>query len=93
MAFAIYSTIVRRYNTMASLSFSQEDSQLIAELHSLHKRSSKLVNSEYDRPAPPDAEVTVENQRMNKINKHQQNKLGIVALAYSTIDCANYACL
>ena len=50
--------IVRRYNTMASLSFSQEDSQLIAELHSLHKRSSKLVNSKYDRPVPTDADVT-----------------------------------
>ena len=51
--------------TMAPRSFSQEDSQLIAELHSLHKMSPKLVKAaEYAPPALP--AVTVESWKMNE---------------------------
>ena len=50
---------------MAPRSFSQEDSQLIAELHSLYKKSPKLVKTaEYATPALP--AVTVESWKMNE---------------------------
>jgi tRNA ligase len=50
---------------MASRPFSQEDSQLIADLYSLHAKSPKLVKpAQYAAPAVP--EVTVVSWRMNK---------------------------
>lgn len=48
--------------TMASLSFSQDDSELIASLHSLHKKSPKLVK--FVQCATTDA--TVESWKMNE---------------------------
>jgi tRNA ligase len=55
---------------MTSRSFSQEDSQLIAELHSLHKKSPKLVKAaEYATPALPD--VTVESWKMNEFKYYE----------------------
>ena len=63
----------RRYTispTMAPRSFSQEDSQLIAELHSLHKKSPKLVRAaEYATPALPD--LTVESWKMNEFKYYE----------------------
>ncbi len=51
--------------TMASRSFSQEDSELITDLHSLHNKSPKLVKFvQYATPALPD--VTVESWKMNE---------------------------
>ena len=50
---------------MASKPFSQADSQLIADLHALHKKSPKLVKPvQYATPAVP--EITVESWRMNE---------------------------
>ncbi len=50
---------------MASKPFSHDDSQLIADLHSLHKKSPKLVKPvQYATPAVP--EFTVESWRMNE---------------------------
>ncbi|KAI0250856.1 RNA ligase-domain-containing protein [Lactifluus subvellereus] len=50
---------------MAPKSFSQGDSQLIADLHSLHKKSPKLVKPvQYAMPAVP--EITIESWRMNE---------------------------
>ena len=50
---------------MASDPFSQDDSQLIADLHSLYKKSPKLVKPiQYAAPAIP--EITVESWRMNE---------------------------
>ncbi|KAH8980403.1 RNA ligase-domain-containing protein [Lactarius akahatsu] len=50
---------------MATRSFSQEDSQLIADLHSLNKKSPKLVKFvQYAAPALPD--VAVESWKMNE---------------------------
>src|SRR6266404_5394853 len=53
-------------HTMAAFRpFSQEDSQLIVDLHALHKKSPKLVKpSQYAAPALPD--VTVETWKMNE---------------------------
>ena len=46
-------------------SFSQDDTQLIADLHSLHKKSPKLVKPvKYVVPTTP--EITVESWRMNE---------------------------
>jgi tRNA ligase len=47
---------------MASRSFSQEDSDLITDLHSLHKKSSKLVK--FVQCATTD--VTLESWKMNE---------------------------
>jgi len=50
---------------MASKPFSLDDSQLIADLHSLHKKSPKLVKSvQYAAPALP--EIAVESWKMNE---------------------------
>jgi tRNA ligase len=50
---------------MASEPFSRDDSQLISDLHSLHKRSPKLVKPvKYVVPTVP--EITVESWRMNE---------------------------
>lgn len=50
---------------MASGPFSQEDSELVADLHSLHKKSPKLVKFvQYAPTALPD--VTVESWKMNE---------------------------
>ena len=50
---------------MASKSFSQDDTQLIADLHSIHKKSSKLVKPvKYAVSTGP--EFTVESWRMNE---------------------------
>ncbi|KAI0303896.1 RNA ligase-domain-containing protein [Russula brevipes] len=50
---------------MAPGPFSQEDSQLIAHLHSLHKKSPKLVKPvQHVAPAAP--EITVESWKMNE---------------------------
>ena len=39
--------------------------------------------------------MTELNDEVDEVERgmHQQNKLGIAALADSTIDCTNYACL
>ncbi|KAH9965570.1 RNA ligase-domain-containing protein [Lactifluus volemus] len=50
---------------MASKPFSPEDSQLIADLHALHKKSPKLVKP-VKYPAPADPEIAVESWRMNE---------------------------
>ncbi len=50
---------------MASKPFSQDDSQLITDLHSLYKKSPKLVKPiQYAAPAIP--ETTVESWKMNE---------------------------
>jgi tRNA ligase len=50
---------------MASNPFSRDDSQLIADLHSLHKKSPKLVKPvKYVVPTVP--EITVESWKMNE---------------------------
>lgn len=50
---------------MASKPFSQDNSQLIADLHTLHKKSSKLVKPiQYVVSTDPD--ITVESWRMNE---------------------------
>jgi tRNA ligase len=50
---------------MASKPFSRDDSQLIADLHSLHKKSPKLVKPvKYVVPTVP--EITVESWKMNE---------------------------
>ena len=55
---------------MAPRPFSQEDSQLITELHSLHKKSPKLVKAaEYATPALPD--LTVESWKMNEFKYYE----------------------
>ena len=51
-----------RYTIMASRSFSQDDSELITNLHSLHKKSPKLVKSAQCATA----NVTVESWKMNE---------------------------
>jgi tRNA ligase len=49
----------------SSKPFSQDDSQLITDLHSLHNKSPKLVKPiQYAAPAIP--ETTVESWRMNE---------------------------
>jgi tRNA ligase len=50
---------------MASKPFSQEGSQLIADLHALHKKSPKLVKP-VKYPAPAGPEIAVESWRMNE---------------------------
>jgi tRNA ligase len=50
---------------MASKPFSQGDSQLIANLHALHKKSPKLVKSVL-YPAPAAPEIIIESWRMNE---------------------------
>ena len=56
--------------TMASRSFSQEDSELIADLHSLHKKSPKLVKvTKYATPAIPD--LNVESWKMNEFKYYE----------------------
>jgi tRNA ligase len=50
---------------MASKPFSQNDSQLIADLHALHQKSPKLVKP-IQYAAPADPEITVESWRMNE---------------------------
>jgi tRNA ligase len=50
---------------MASGPFPQDDTQLIADLHSLHEKSPKLLKPvQYAAPAVP--EITVESWRMNE---------------------------
>jgi tRNA ligase len=50
---------------MASEPFSRDDSRLIADLHSLHKKSPKLVKPvKYAVPTVPD--ITVESWKMNE---------------------------
>ena len=52
---------------MASKPFSPDDSQLIADLHSLHKKSPKLVKPvKYVVPTVPVPEITVESWKMNE---------------------------
>ena len=54
---------------MAS-SFQQEDSELIADLHSLRNKSPKLVKvSQYVAPALPD--VTVESWKMDEFKYYE----------------------
>ncbi|KAI9453840.1 RNA ligase-domain-containing protein [Lactarius psammicola] len=63
----LFGTFSRRTisSTMAPRSFSQEDSELIVDLHSLHNKSPKLVKFvQYATPALPD--VTVESWKMNE---------------------------
>jgi tRNA ligase len=50
---------------MASGPFSQVDSQLIADLHSLHAKSPKLLKP-VRYAAPADQDITVESWRMNE---------------------------
>lgn len=50
---------------MASKHFLQDDSQLIADLHSLHKKSPKLVKP-IQYVVSTDPEITVESWRMNE---------------------------
>jgi tRNA ligase len=50
---------------MVSRPFSQRDSQLIADLHVLHKKSPKLVKP-MQYPAPSVPEIVVESWRMNE---------------------------
>ncbi|KAF8257890.1 RNA ligase-domain-containing protein [Lactarius quietus] len=55
---------------MASPSFSQEDSELIADLHALNKKSPKLVKvAQYATPALP--EVNVESWKMNEFKYYE----------------------
>jgi tRNA ligase len=50
---------------MESKPFSQDNSQLITDLHALHKKSPKLVKPvQYAAPAIP--EITVESWKMNE---------------------------
>jgi tRNA ligase len=50
---------------MAPKSFSQGDSQLIADLRALHKKSPNLVKPvQYAAPAVP--EITIESWKMNE---------------------------
>ncbi|KAI0260323.1 RNA ligase-domain-containing protein [Gloeopeniophorella convolvens] len=61
----VRSSPLHSLSAMAPRSFSREDSQLITDLHNLHKESPKLVkSSEYAAPAAPD--VTVESWKMNE---------------------------
>jgi tRNA ligase len=50
---------------MAPPSHSEEDSQLIADLHKLSKKSPKLVKSS-TYPAPADPEIIVRSWKMNE---------------------------
>lgn len=50
---------------MASKHFSQDDSQLISDLHSLHKKSPKLVKP-IQYVVSTDPEITVESWKMNE---------------------------
>ena len=56
---------LRPLPAMESKPFSQENSQLITDLHALYKKSPKLVKAvQYAAPAIP--EITVESWRMNE---------------------------
>ena len=58
------SFISRNLGTMPPI-FSEEDSQLIADLHRLSKKSPKLVKSStYSAPSSPD--ITVRSWKMNE---------------------------
>ena len=50
---------------MATKPFSRDDSQLIADLHSLHKKSPKLVKL-VKHAVPTVPEITVESWKMNE---------------------------
>jgi hypothetical protein len=50
---------------MEARPFSRDDSQLVADLHSLHAESPKLVKP-IQYAAPADPEITVESWRMNE---------------------------